>query len=80
MIFRRNDTEHTRRQRWRTIASGFAFHQDELDVILYDCIGLVWLSQKTAAVSGRFIDSIRYLVPDDGGQIRKAKNTAMVLD
>src|SRR5579863_9340819 len=59
---------------WLAISAWLTQHQDELDIVLYDCIGFVWLSQKAGPILN-FVTCVRDFVPEDRSEIVEAKTT-----
>lgn len=76
LIFR-NRAEHAHTGAGAPVAARFPFHQQVLDVMLDDSVGLVWFTKKAPAT--RLEVRIRDLVPDDRGEVVEADGTASLL-
>ena len=79
MILRGNETENFRWNVGSTIATRFAFHEDEFDIVLDDGVGFVRFAQKAPAVFD-LIRSVRDFVPDNGREVVESQLSATLLN
>jgi hypothetical protein len=52
----------------------------KFNIVLDDCIRLIRLAKKSAAVPGRLVSRIGDLVPDDRSKVAEPDCTAVLLD
>ena len=62
------------------VAARFPLHQDELDVVLDDRVGLVGLPEEPSRAPIDLVGGVRDLAPDDRRQIVEAEPPAALLD
>lgn len=79
MVLSRDDAKDPRGERWAPVAAGLALHEDELDVVLDDRVGLVGLPKEATTVI-HLVDRVRDLVPDDRGEVVEAQPSAVLLN
>lgn len=72
--------ENARRNAWATVSAGLALHKDELNVVFYDRVRLIWLSKEATAIALRLIYRVRDLVPNDGSEVAEPDPPAMFLN
>ncbi len=79
IILRRDHAQNSCAILGSSVAAWLPLHQNELDVVLDDCIRLVGLSEEAPAVL-YFVRCIGNFVPDDWRQIIEANPPAMFLN
>jgi len=75
-----DQTQDASRRTRPSIAPRLALHQNELDVILDDAVGLKRFAQEAPASPIGLVSRIGDLVPDDRREIVKPQSATMLLD
>ncbi len=76
----RHEAEDSGGQVRLAVAASLALHQDELNVVLDDGVGLIGLAQEAAGSPIDLVRGVRDLVPDDRRQVVESQTPATFLD
>jgi hypothetical protein len=74
-----DNTQQASSLSWFSVTAGLSQHQDVLDIVLDDTVGIIWFAEN-ATVPGDLIGGIGDLVPDYGSQVGVAQTPAPFLD